>query len=65
MGEIRLSLERTGHFHFMGFSHKGRRWGFYAWWVAETEASNLVWVRALEFRLAWPPVLWVGQFEPV
>lgn len=58
----RLRLDR-GPLLFMGPCRRER--GFWLWWVARTSACNLVYVKALEFRIGWPPVRLTDWFEEV
>jgi len=31
-------------------------------WVRRTSVANVQWFRVLNFRLDWPPILWIGEF---
>lgn len=34
-------------------------------WLAQTEVSNVVYLRALKLRWGWPPIIWLSCFTDI
>lgn len=62
MHDLRL---QTGPLRFAGVDCDKQSRSFVLVWRAETESRNHVFVKAVGFGLAWPPVRWLSAFLQV